>query len=190
DEVLRGQSRLRANLPNAANLFAWPYGEDAPELYDAVLDVVEFGFVQRSGAVGRDTPLAALPRFPMATGQDSLERLEMALRARAMPVLTAETVPPRKRAIVSDPERLELRLDASDGFDPATVSCFRSSGDRLSVERSGKSDEVVVIDLAGVGTAGRNKVNCTAPAGDGSGDHYWFSFQWLQPDADGGWPAE
>ena len=190
DELGRAQNRLRANLPNSANLFAWPYGEDAPELYDDVLEVAEFGLVQRSGAVSRDTPLAALPRFPMATGQDSLERLEMALRARAMPVTAADTVPPRKRAAVIDPERLELTLGESDDFDFAAVSCFRSNGDSLPVEPDPARDGILVVDVSGIGRSGRNKVNCTSPATDGSGDHYWFSFQWLQPGPDGEWPDE
>jgi len=190
DDLRRAQSSIRANLPNAANLFAWPYGEDAPELYDEVLETVEFGLAQRSGAVDRNTPLAALPRFPMATGQDSLERLEMALRARAMPVKAAETVPPRKRAAVTDPERLELMLGESEDFDSAAVSCFRSSGDSLPVTQDSDRDGVLVVDVSGIGRAGRNKVNCTSPASDGSGDHYWFSFQWLQPGPDGEWPDE
>ena len=33
---------------------------------------------------------------------------------------------------------------------------------------------------------GRNKVNCTVPANDGSG-YYWFSRLWIWEDADGQW---
>ena len=47
-----------------------------------------------------------------------------------------------------------------------------------AVEREGDDPLVISIDVEGIGRPGRNKVNCTAPASDGSGDFYWYAVQW------------
>jgi hypothetical protein len=134
----------------------------------------------------------ALPRFPLARGWDSIERLALAVGARPLPVTAAETRPPRRRAAVSDPEQLRLRLSeqgSGPGFSAARIQCYSATGAELPTTRVEATEELELhIDLAAVGRPGRNKVNCTAPAEDGSGDFYWHSFQWLQPRADGSWP--
>jgi hypothetical protein len=45
--------------------------------------------------------------------------------------------------------------------------------------RSAEDSIVIRVDVRGVGVKGRNKINCTAPATDGSGDFFWYSWQWL-----------
>ncbi|MCA1778876.1 MAG: hypothetical protein LC637_05710 [Xanthomonadaceae bacterium] len=45
----------------------------------------------------------------------------------------------------------------------------------------------MAVGMAGHGKPGRNRLNCTAAAEDGSGDYYWHTFQWLQLRPDGTW---
>jgi len=186
EDLDRAQRRIEAETGVRPKLFAWPYGEDAPELYDVVEQRFDFALAQRSGAVGVDTETMALPRFPMARGQDDLDRLALASNARALPVQDARTTPPRQRGAVADPRRLVIELAGSGGFAPAGIGCFSARGAALDV--TFQAPRRLEVGLDGIGRPGRNKVNCTVAAGDGSGDFYWYAFQWLQPDAQGDWP--
>lgn len=192
EDIDRAHRRIQQQTGQAPALFAWAYGEDAAELYALVSERYRYALVQRSGAVGPDSEPMALPRFPLARGWDSIERLALAVGARPLPVTAAETRPPRRRAAVSDPEQLRLRLSeqgSDPGFSAARIQCYSATGDELPTTRVEDAEGLELhIDLAAVGRPGRNKVNCTAPAEDGSGDFYWHSFQWLQPRPDGSWP--
>ncbi len=47
----------------------------------------------------------------------------------------------------------------------------------------------VIVDVAGVGRRGRDKVNCTVPAVGERGAYFWYSYRWLMRDPDGSWFA-
>lgn len=174
-DLARAHRRISEEVGSSPEVFAYPYGEDSPALAGRVGDDYRFALVQRSGAIGPGTDPLAIPRFPMATGFSTIERLELAVRSRPLPVEETET---RAVGDRGDIRWIRLRLDA-DGFRLDSLGCFSGSGDRLPVEIRSSDPIVVGIDVADVGRAGRNKVNCTAPAADGSGDFYWYSFQWL-----------
>jgi len=176
-DIERAHRRIEAEIGRAPAVFAWPYGEDAAELRPVIGQQYRFALVQRSGALGAGTDPLAVPRFPLATGFDGLERLERAVNTRALPVEHAETMPPRRRAHVPDPRRLIIDLADDDGFRGAGLACYASDGERLQSRFDGAR---LTVSLAGLGAPGRNKVNCTAPAADGSGAWYWYAFQWLQ----------
>lgn len=174
-DLARAQRRIREEIGSPPQVFAYPYGEDSPALAERVGDDYRFALVQRSGAIGPGTDPLAIPRFPMATGFSTIDRLELAVRSRPLPVDGTET---RTTGDRGDIEWLRLRL-GEGGFRLDALGCFSGGGDRLPVEVRSSDPTVVGIDVAGVGRAGRNKVNCTSPAADGSGDFYWYSFQWL-----------
>ena len=189
EDIDRAHGRIEQQTGSAPKVFAWPYGEDAAELYTLVSERYRYALAQRSGAVGRHSESMALPRFPLAQGWDSLERLALAVGARPLPVQAAETQPPRRKSAVSNPQELQLRLADQRGFSAARIQCYAAMGDALPTRMLDPlGPPVLRIDPGGIGRPGRNKVNCTAPADDGSGDYYWYSFQWLQPRADGSWP--
>ena len=83
-----------------------------------------------------------------------------------------------------DIERIDLQVEPG-GFRAGQLKCFAGSGRRLDSAVDGDGPYRVTIDVVGVGSPGRNKVNCTAPAVDGSGDFYWVSRQWLVDGGDG-----
>ncbi|PKL95958.1 MAG: polysaccharide deacetylase [Gammaproteobacteria bacterium HGW-Gammaproteobacteria-8] len=191
EDIDRAHRRIELETGQTPQVFAWPFGEDAAELYPLLAERYRYGLAQRSGAVGRFSESMALPRFPLAHGWDSIERLRLAVGARPLPVRAAETDPPRRRAEVTDPVELQLLLSSESGYSADRLQCYSGSGQTLAtrVQRESTGPRLQV-GLAGVGRPGRNKVNCTAPARDGSGDFFWHSFQWLQPRADGSWPAD
>lgn len=177
NDVATSYSRIDEEVGHAPSLFAYPYGEDSPELAAVVAERHDHALAQRSGPVGVLTDPLSIPRYPMATGFASLDRLELAVRSRPLPVSQTSTraTGPAERG---DIDRIELRAEPG-GFRAAQLNCFAGSGQALETETEGDGPYRIRIDLEGVGKPGRNKINCTAPAADGSGDFYWFSYQWL-----------
>lgn len=177
-DLARSHARIADELGTEPMMFAYPYGEDSPELAGIVADRYPYALVQRSGAVGALTDPHAIPRFPMATGFAETERLALAVESRPLPV--------RDTAVAFDGERGDidwLRLTLADnGFRSGALGCYSGSGEALAFERESDDPLQIRIDVDGIGRPGRNKVNCTAPASDGSGDFYWHSYQWrIQP---------
>jgi len=185
-DLARGRARIEAEIGRPPELLAWPYGEDAQELWPMAARAHRYSLAQRSGAVGPHHPRHSIPRFPLAMGFDTRERLAVAIHSRALPVGRATTEPPVRRGAVMHPQRLRLVLLAEEGWRAAQVDCFAASGERLSTRFAERRLDI----LLPTARPGRNKINCTAPATDGSGDYYWYSFQWLQRREDGAWPAE
>ncbi|MDT8448903.1 MAG: polysaccharide deacetylase family protein [Wenzhouxiangellaceae bacterium] len=191
-DVGHAHARIAEEIGTEPALFAWPYGEYAPALTDVVSGFYSFALAQRSGAIGRGdnwhSDWFALPRFPFGGSFDSVDRLAMAVNARPLPVVRASSLPPMTDGAAGQPRRLELEL-APDGYRADSLSCFAASGARLETGSGGDGNRRVRVELSGAGGPGRNKINCTAAAADGSGDYYWYSFQWLQRGPGGGWPA-
>ena len=174
EDLERAHERLRAEIGIEPVLFAYPYGEDSPALAGIVSRFYEFALVQRSGAVGPLTDPLAVPRFPMATGFSSLDRLGLAVRSRPLPVRDVEVEPDGRRG---DLDRIRMTL-AEGGYRLDQLQCFSGAGVALETARDDGTPVRVTVDVDGVGTPGRNKVNCTAPADDGSGEFYWYAHQW------------
>lgn len=184
EDLARAATRIEAEIGHAPGLLAWPYGETARELWPVAARHHRYSLAQRSGAVGPHVPRHSIPRFPLASGYDDIERLALAVHSRALPVAEESTLPPLRRGAVENPEQLQLQLLEEDGYRSNQINCFDAAGQRLKTRLA---DHRLEIDLP-EGRAGRNKINCTAPAVDGSGDYYWYSFQWLQQGAGGGKP--
>lgn len=177
-DIERGRRRIAEEIGTEPALFAYPYGEDSQALAGLVARHHDFALAQRSGAVGPHTDRLSVPRFPMASGFDGMERFAMAVNARALPVSEAEPSPQGDG--VRDPvETLRLTL-ADGGYRHAQIGCFSGSGERLQTRLEEGPPHALEIAVGGRGSSGRNKLNCTAPADDGSGDYYWYSYQWVQ----------
>ncbi len=186
EDLARASARIEAETGRAPSLLAWPYGETARELWLVAARHHRYSLAQRSGAVGPHVPRHSVPRFPLASGYDDIERLALAVHSRALPVAQESTLPPLRRGAVENPERLQLALIEEAGYRTEQINCFDAAGQGLTTRLA---DQRLDIELP-EGRAGRNKINCTAPAVDGSGDYYWYSFQWLQPEPDGRRPKK
>ncbi len=174
-EIDTNIERLEAETGLNVTSFAYPFGESNRWVEQMVAQRGLYGLKQQSGAIGVSQNPQRLPRFPMATGFASMERLEMALDTRPLQVADLR----------SDAEYSSLTFRLSgQGFRDSQLNCFSSSGIPLAPLLEGRRVELKLPESL----PGRNKVNCTAPAVDGSGDFYWFSWQWLVPRADGSWP--
>ncbi len=177
-DIERAGGRISDEIGAESRLFAYPYGEDSIRLADIVAASHDFGLVQRSGAVGPMTDALAVPRFPMASGFDGLDRFSLAVNSRPLPVKAAEPWPPGD-GVRGPIERVHLTL-ADGGYRRGQLACYSSRGERLTTAFAEGQPHRLEIAVDGKGATGRNKINCTAPAADGSGDYFWYAFQWVQ----------
>lgn len=177
-DIRRADRRISEEIGTKADLFAYPFGESSPALAGIVDDYADFALAQRSGAVGSTTDPLSVPRFPMASGFDSQSRFALAVNARPLPVTDTRVAPPGE-GVRSAVESLTLTL-AEGGYRVGQLACYASSGERLEAELSEGPPHRLEVAVEGRGVTGRNKINCTAPAADGSGDYFWHAFQWVQ----------
>jgi len=177
-EIGRAQQKLREELGEAPELFAYPFGEYSPEI--AAL-VSRFGFraaaAQQSGVIGTDVDFFALPRFPMGGSYATLEGFREKL---AMHPLSVKVLAPLTPVVAEeDPPTLLVQI-AENGADLSRLRCFVQGGGegRIVAEPSvpGRYRVQAAAPLAGR----RSKYTLTAPAKSGDG-WYWFSQLWVKP---------
>jgi len=187
DDIDTAARRLQQETGSRSRLFAYPYGEYSPALQDIVRSLGYQGIAQQSGAVGAVSDFLALPRFPMARGYADLQRFATSVHARPLPVsaVTVDTAAGAYRPIAS----LQLTL-ADGGYRAQQLACYRATGTPLLTRRIATQPLTLSIEVGGEQTAGRHKINCTAPATQGAGVYYWYSYQWLVKNADGSWYRE
>lgn len=185
-EITDAQARLEEELEEPPRLFAYPFGEFSPAIQRIVGDLGYVGFGQQSGAIGADSDYTALPRFPIATGFDSLDSFALKVRSRPLPVRRTE---PESGVLGPNDVKPALRLLLEpDSYRPESIRCY-VHGDVVSVKlEEADPPRLVVRPPAAIG-AGRTKVNCTAPATD-SDAWFWYSFVWMKPLPDGSWYRE
>jgi peptidoglycan/xylan/chitin deacetylase (PgdA/CDA1 family) len=177
-DIERAGRRLSEKIGVEAGIFAYPYGENSAALARIVADDHDFALAQRSGAVGAHTDPFSVPRFPMASGFDGLDRFALAAASRPLPV-TGSAPSPAGDGVRGPVESLRLEL-AEGGYRHQQIACYSASGDRLETSLQAGPPHALEIDVGRRGSTGRNKINCTAPAADGSGDYFWHAFQWVQ----------
>ncbi len=195
-DIERARSRLQEELAAVTGgalpeLFAYPYGE-YDEMLRALVDRLGYvGLAQQSGAVGPGVDTLAVPRFPLGGTFADLERFATSVHTRPLPLLEVDGGEHVRRAgEAAGRLRLTLTVPEGAGFNPDQLACFSARGERLEVQREGDSPVRVVVDLPEFWSAGRAKVNCTAPVAGAPGEYYWYSHQWLVREADGSWYRE
>ncbi len=179
-DIDRAQARIAEEIGVEPDLFAYPYGEDSAELAELAGRRHDFALAQRSGAVGAHTDRSSVPRFPMASGFDGMERFARAVDSRPLPVLESTPTPPGD-GVRGPVESLRLKL-ADGAYRHGQLACYSGSGERLTLRFEAGPPHSLEIEIGGAGSTGRNKINCTAPADDGSGDYFWHAFQWVQDE--------
>lgn len=185
-EITDAQARLEEELEAPVRLFAYPFGEYSPPVQRLVGELGFVGFGQQSGAIDADSDFTALPRFPIATGFDSIDSFALKVRSRPLPVRRTE---PESGVLGPNDARPALRLHLQAGpYRPDAIRCY-VHGDVVSVELEETDPPRLLVRPSAPIGAGRTKVNCTAPATD-SDAWFWHSFVWMKPLPDGSWYRE
>jgi len=176
-ELLEAERRIEQETGQAHRLLAYPYGE-----YDeAVMAMVEeegfIGLAQNSGAVGYDSDMLALPRFPLAGIHASMNTVPTKLNSLAFTVEHKEP-----RSPITDSRRPAVELQLSGDFDPSQLACYAGT-ETLTIEWLDRDAGLFRIQPEQEFNSRRFGYNCTAPRG-GENRFYWFSKFWTRSTID------
>jgi peptidoglycan/xylan/chitin deacetylase (PgdA/CDA1 family) len=163
--------------------FAYPYGE-----YDSAIQrwVKEHGFVafsQQSGAIGIQSDLTSLPRFPASMPYDKISSLRDKLRSLPFDIHLkgqhAETIFKHK-----EPKKITFTVE-SDDFYKAGLNCYISGLGKQKI--TWHDDNSFSINFSKDLPIGRVRGNCTAASISEPGRYYWYSKPWFILQEDGSW---
>ena len=189
-EIETARERLAAEVGDyLIPVFAWPYGEYMVELKPLLAELGYFGLGQQSGAMGRDSDFAALPRYPVATGMNLDDEFALRLRSLPLPVSLTRT---EAHVVMPDDPRPALEFAVADSGDIrlAELACYAPAQGRMPLELIDADRRVYrarPVEPLGVG---RSKYNCTAPSRMRTGAYYWYSYLWMRRHDDGRWYEE
>ncbi|WP_049723529.1 polysaccharide deacetylase family protein [Gilvimarinus polysaccharolyticus] len=187
-EIIGAEEAIEAHTGQSVKLLAYPYGEFDAKLERLVQQLGYIGFGQHSGAVGPDSDVLALPRFPMGGNYGEMDSFITKVQARALPIkrrqLIGDDGQRLSEATVAAGTRPQLQLTLADAALAMRLSCYHG-GDKLPVTVANK---IVTVKPVQVLRFGRSRYNCTARADDGR--YYWFSQPWFVTGEQGQWQHE
>ena len=189
DEIIDAGERIDSELGDAAiPVFAYPYGEYDTSVKEIVQQLGLFALGQHSGAVGPQSDLLAVPRFPIATGYEGRDDFALRVHSRALPARSLD----RERHVLDTGEsRPTLRLGITPGdFRIEDLACYASNQGVMDLSWTGDERHEAVASPRQPLQPGRTKFNCTAPSATESGIYYWYSYLWMKKNDDGSWYAE
>jgi len=173
EDILQAQKNIDGHLGEQPKLFAYPYGESNEELELLVANIGYVSFGQQSGAIGNNSNVNLLPRFPLSGQFANRDKLADKLNSLPFPIQEVRmSKHPIKKSSNENPPSLELTFE-KDFNSP--VQCYLGNGTKVTVEQQG--NKIIVKSPNALG-AGRSRYNCTAGS-KYSGRYYWFSYQWL-----------
>ena len=186
-EITGADRRITEELDDASiPVLAWPYGEYDAATQQIAANLGFFGVGQHSGAVGAASDRLALPRFPIATGFDSLD--DFALRARTRPLLMTLAGTERH---VSDGGRPALEAFLHDErVQRDELACYAGGQGRMQLEWLDVTAGRFIARPRQALRPGRTKYNCTAPSATTTGVYHWFGYVWMTRRPNGDWYEE
>jgi peptidoglycan/xylan/chitin deacetylase (PgdA/CDA1 family) len=170
---------LREKLGYSLKWLAYPFGEYNKDVSSMLANMGYIGFGQQSGAVGQNSDMQALPRFPAAGKYANLTTLKTKIHSLAMPV--KKVIP--NEVVVSLGEELSTVeiVTPFDDFRASQVACyFRGSSMSITPSENG-----FTVAMQATFKPGRSRMNCTAPSIARSGRYYWYSLPFFTPQEDG-----
>ena len=163
--------------------FAYPYGEFSQAGLIWLKKQNFIGFGQQSGAVGLQSNLAALPRFPASQPYDKLSSLKDKLHALPFYLQidqNAERYIYRQEELTSASFTFE-----NNDFYPKLLSCYVTGLGKQTIHWQNKNS--FTINFADHLPVGRVRANCTAPSKTHRGRFYWYSHPWFILHQSGDW---
>lgn len=161
DDLAVARARFETELGDPPALFAYPFGEASAAVREIVV-AAGYGaaFGQHSGVMHRSADRFYLPRFPMSEKFGDIDRFRLIASALPLPVADLTPSDPMLR---DNPPLFGFTL-AADIERRNGLSCFASGQGRVHLEWLGPRAEVRLEEPF---PAGRARINCTVPAGEG-----------------------
>lgn len=175
ESLLRAEEVIKAETGQSWRYFAYPYGEFSPEVQQWVRDNNFVAFSQQSGAVGLDTDLTSIPRFPASQPYDQLSSLRDKLESLPFNIqLNGDNL----QTIFEQGQATSITMTVEEeDFSPDQLHCYISGLGRQKIEW--QNDKTFVINFSAPLKPGRVRCNCTAPSISEPGRYYWFSKPWF-----------
>lgn len=190
-ELQHAEMRIQQQSGQAHKLLAYPYGEFDRPLLELVGAMGYAAVGQQSGAVGLQSDIRALPRFPFAGPYGAPEDFANKLNSLPLPVSGAWLRPesgqkrqPATFLLGAKDAKPELQLQLPVAL-AQKLSCFATGQGAIPVSVSARG---AIVSLHSALPPGRSRINCTAPAAGGR--FYWYSHPFVRPLPDGNWPEE
>ncbi|MBU2869530.1 polysaccharide deacetylase family protein [Colwellia sp. E2M01] len=181
--LLKAEQLIKEQTGQSWRYFAYPYGE-----YDlavqAWIEANNFvAFSQQSGAIGLNTDLTSVPRFPASQPYDKISGLRDKLNSLPLDIsLTGEQA---KTVFVYEEAKNITFEVASDDFYKSGLNCYISGLGKQKI--NWHDDEAFSITFSTSLPVGRVRANCTAASISKPGRYYWYSKPWFVLNADGSW---
>ncbi|TKB45561.1 polysaccharide deacetylase family protein [Thalassotalea mangrovi] len=189
-QLQESEQILKEKLGQSWKYFALPYGEYHADIQQQLQALDYVVFTQQSGAVGLNTDLTAVPRFPASQPYDKLKPLATKLNSLPFNIASDSQRSDTIVAASTDPEELDKIIHLSvDDFSPSQLSCFVSGQGRVDVKWAEDKSAVNLLIKQPL-TTGRVRANCTAPSINNPGRYYWYSRPWFVKKADGSWYSD
>lgn len=170
--ILAAEEKIEQVTGQRHQWLAYPYGEYSAALEQLVNELGFIGIGQHSGAIGADSVLTRLPRFPAAGRYADLKDLAQKLRTLAFSISDYHGVDP---LISQNPPTLTLTLKVED-FNRQQLQCFAGSE---VLTPQWLNDNTFSVRASKALNKGRSRYNCTAPSLSRKGYFYWYSQPWL-----------
>ncbi|MCJ9428246.1 polysaccharide deacetylase family protein [Kordiimonas marina] len=176
-DIKAANKRFEDELGEKPTLFAYPYGEYDLDIKKAVMkEGFTAAFAQVSGAAAQWSDPFALPRFPINEHYGDMTRFKLVSQAIALPVsdvvplnplVTDDRNPPLFGFTVDDMVKGLGALACYPSHLGGPAKLMRLAGNRIEVRFDKPFPK------------GRNRINCTMPAGHGR--WYWYGKFFLVP---------
>jgi poly-beta-1,6-N-acetyl-D-glucosamine N-deacetylase len=177
-DIRRAQMALETHLDKVARIFAYPYGEYVPELFDIVKELgFEAAFAQQSGVISLSQNPFYLPRFPMGGSYASLAGFKTKLAMKPLAVSEEQPQSPLLTDRDNPPELLIRIADLPTNSGP--FNCFVQGDNSCKIEAMTNRTGWYRVSAATPLTGRRNKYTLT---NRGKGGWYWYSHLWLQAE--------
>jgi peptidoglycan/xylan/chitin deacetylase (PgdA/CDA1 family) len=171
-DIELAQSQLEQQLGITHKWLAYPYGEFSVELEQLVQQLGFIGIGQQSGAVGLNSLLTRLPRYPSSAQYAALKHFSPKLKTLALPVKNYLAADP---VTGPNPPTLTLQIDSSD-FKTSHLNCF-SNGEPIKV--TWLNADTFSAQAGQKLKTSHKRYNCTAPSLNKKGYFYWYSQPWV-----------
>ncbi len=161
EDIRLSNERFQQELGAAPTLFAYPFGEASVSIQKIVQEAgFTDAFGQHSGALHTSSDRYYMPRFALNENFGDLKRFKLV--ANALPVPHTD-LSPLNPTLTKNPPLFGFTL-TKDAGQLSGLTCYAGDQGKLRMERLGPRVEV---RLARNLSAGRARINCTAPGPDG-----------------------
>ncbi len=181
--LLKSEQIIKEKTGQSWQYFAYPYGEYSPAIQQWIKENNFIGFSQQSGAVGLQTNLTSIPRFPASMPYDKITSLRDKLNSLPFTIKLQDE---QAKTIFKVKQTKSITFDIeTDDFYKSGLHCYISGLGKQKITWQG--DNSFTINFSDDLPIGRVRCNCTAASISKPGRYYWYSKPWFVLKEDGSW---